>query len=534
MIRRFLFAALFATVSAALFAIAIRPLAAAAATCESLASLALPDTTITSATPTEAGPFKAPGAAAAAAPLMLPAFCRVAATIKPSPESHIRIEVWMPPAGSWNGKFLGTGNGGAGGVISYAALANGLQKGYAVTNTDMGTTTTGLDFTFGIGHIDLARDWAYRATHLMTLIAKQVTKTYYDRDPNLSYFTGCSTGGHQAVTEAHRYPDDYNGIVVGDPANNRIRLHVVGTWNWIVTHEDPESYFPPAKIPMIHKAVIEACDAIDGIKDGVIDDPRTCKFDPLSLVCPSTGSGQVPSTSSGQGPSTAGGADCLTQKQAIAVKKIYQGPKNPRTGELVFPGMYPGSEANTFGFERAVAQPPSPDQKMPIPGAGLVAWAKSWKGPGFDFDKDLTAVMQELDFIDDADPNLSAFKKRGGKMIFYTGWADPLIPAQDLVTYYEGMRKLMGGADKTTDFARLFMVPGMGHCAGGDGPNRFDALGALESWVEKSVAPTQMIATHMTAGKADRTRPLCVYPQVAKWKGSGSTDEAANFVCAAP
>jgi feruloyl esterase len=303
---------------------------AAAGPCERLSTLTLPDTTITSAMAVDAGPFKAAGAQ----PLTVPASCRVAATIKPSPESHIRIEVWLPPSTSWNGKFLGTGNGGAGGAISYSALATGLVKGYAVANTDMGTTTTGLDFSFGIGHPDLAKDWAYRATHLMTVIAKQITKTYYDRDPALAYFTGCSTGGHQAITEAHRFADDYNGIVSGDPANNRIRLHLVGTWNWIATHEDPESYFPLATIPMIHRAVLEACDAIDGIRDGVIDDPRKCKFDPMSLVCRS---GEA--------------ADCLTAKQAAALKKIYQGPKNPRTGELVFPGMYPGSEANPFGLE---------------------------------------------------------------------------------------------------------------------------------------------------------------------------------------
>jgi feruloyl esterase len=490
---------------------------AAAGPCERLSALTLPDTTITSATAVDAGPFKVQGAPAGAPSVTVPAFCRVAATIKPSPDSHIRIEVWLPPSGSWNGKFLGTGNGGAGGTISYPALATGLLKGYAVTNTDMGTTTTGLDFSFGIGHPDLAKDWAYRATHLMTVIAKQVTKAYYERDPALAYFTGCSTGGHQAITEAHRFAGDYNGIVSGDPANNRIRLHLVGTWNWIATHEDPESYFSPAKIPMIHKAVIEACDAIDGIRDGVIDDPRKCRFDPMSLVC-----------RGGEAP------DCLTAKQATALKRIYQGPKNPRTGEIVFPGMYPGSEANPFGLERPLSQPPSPGQQMPAPGGGLIAWATSWQGPGFDFDKDLTAVAQELDYIDDADPNLSAFKKRGGKLIMYTGWADPLIPAQDLVNYYEHMQNVMGGADATGEFARLFMVPGMGHCAGGEGPNRFDALAALELWVEKGTAPTKMIASHMTAGIVDRTRPLCVYPQVARWKGRGSTDEAANFECRMP
>jgi feruloyl esterase len=491
---------------------------ASAGSCEALSGLTLQDTTITAAASVAAGSFKAPNAPATAAAMQTPAFCRVAATLAPTPESHIKIEVWLPPTETWNGKFLGTGNGGAGGVISYPALAAGLQRGYATTNTDMGTTTTGLDFTFGVGHRELVLDWGYRATHLMTIVAKQIAKSYYAKDPQQSYFQGCSTGGHQAMTEAHRYPADYNGIIAGDPANNRVRLHMVGYWNYQATHNDPASYFPTSKLPMINQAVLAACDAIDGLGDGIIDDPRKCTFDPAVLTCPSTGSGQASDA-----------ADCLTAPQVAALKKIYDGPRNPRTKELIFPGMYPGSEVNALGLDRTLAN--APGSGRPAPAAGLAIWT-NWKGPEYDWDKDASKVISELSpLLDDADPDLTAFKARGGKLLLYTGWADPLIPAADLVNFYEGMQKKMGA---TADFARLFMVPGMGHCSGGNAPTRFDALGALEPWVEKGQAPEKMIAAQIVQGETKRTRPLCVYPQVAKYNGTGSVDEATNFTCRQP
>jgi feruloyl esterase len=483
--------------------------------CDALGKLTLPNATITAAVPVDAGTFRAPGAAATAAPMNTPAFCRVAATLAPTPESHIRIEVWLPPAAVWNGKFLGTGNGGAGGVISYPALAAGLQKGYATTNTDMGTSTTGLDFGFGVGHREMVVDWGYRATHLMTVAAKTIAKAYYTRDPQQSYFMGCSTGGHQAITEARRYPDDYNGIVAGDPANNRVRLHMNGYWAYEATHDDPASYIPPAKLPMINRAVLNACDALDGLTDGIIDDPRKCTFDVASIQCKGDDA-----------------ADCLTAPQVAAMKKIYQGPRNPRTGEQIFPGMYLGSEVNPLGLDRTLAN--APGSGRPAPPPGLAIWT-NWKGPGYDWDKDASLVIGELSpVLDDADPDLSAFRKHGGKLLLYTGWADPLIPAADLLNYYGSMQKKMGGPQSTAEFARLFMVPGMGHCAGGNAPTRFDALAALEPWVEKGAPPDKMIAAQVVQGETKRTRPLCVYPQVARWNGTGSQDDAANFSCKAP
>jgi feruloyl esterase len=349
----------------------------------------------------------------------------------------------------------------------------------------------------------------------MTVAAKTIAKAYYTRDPQQSYFMGCSTGGHQAITEARRYPDDYNGIVAGDPANNRVRLHMNGYWAYEATHDDPASYIPPAKLPMINRAVLNACDALDGLTDGIIDDPRKCTFDLASIRCKGDDA-----------------ADCLTAPQVAAMKKIYQGPKNPRTGELIFPGMYLGSEVNPLGLDRTLAN--APGSGRPAPPPGLAIWT-NWKGPGYDWDKDASMVIGELSpVLDDADPDLSAFRKHGGKLLLYTGWADPLIPAADLLNYYGSMQKKMGGPQSTAEFARLFMVPGMGHCAGGNAPTRFDALAALEPWVEKGAPPDKMIAAQVVQGETKRTRPLCVYPQVARWNGTGSQDDAANFSCKVP
>lgn len=480
---------------------------ACAQECEKLASLTLPDTTITTAAvkasdalPTARGPkLTAPGP-----------FCRVSMLIKPTPVSHINVELWLPPAASWNGKFLGTGNGGAAGAVAYQAMLPGLQRGYATANTDMGTNTSGLDFSFGIGHPEMVQDFAFRSTHLMTVLSKQIVKAYYGRPAKYAYFTGCSTGGHQALTEAQRFPDDYDGIVAGAPANNRTHLHIVGRWNYAVTHDDPDAYIPLEKLPMIHKAILAACDGLDGIVDGIIDDPRRCNFDPATLVC--------------EGP------NCLTAKQANALKKVFAGPHNPRTGELIFPGMYPGSEMNPPGLQSALANPPS---ATPPPARDLVVWATKYKGPGFDFDQDQQIIDEELGpVINDVKADLSAFQKHGGKLLFYSGWADPLIPAGEIVRYYEKVEATMGGPQTTQLFTRLFMAPGMGHCAGGTGPNRFDSLSALEPWVEKGIAPEKIIATQVSGGVTERTRPLCPYPLAARWTGLGNTNDAADFVCA--
>jgi feruloyl esterase len=324
------------------------------------------------------------------------------------------------------------------------------------------------------------------------------------------------------MSEAQRFPEDYDGIIAGDPAHNRIRQTFGFLWSWAATHgADGKPILTQPKLALVSKAVVEACDGIDGLKDGLIDDPRKCHFDPAKLVCPATAGADDPS--------------CLTRAQADAIKKVYDGAKNPRTGEQIFTGWPRGSE----GFGETAGQ--GWRQYLTDPGeparVGLFRYFlfhdPNWDWRTLDYDRDLAYAEQRLSMLPAVDRDLTPFKKHGNKLIVYTGWADPVVPPQDTAAYYEAVAKTMGGYDKVRDFFRFFAAPGMGHCAGGPGPNQFDALTALEQWVETGVAPDKLIASHTSNGKVDRTRPLCPYPQVARWKGTGSVDEAANFSCVA-
>jgi feruloyl esterase len=497
--------------------VAFAPAASPGTACASLAALTIPNVTIRSATLMAAGPFT-PSGAQTATTMTLPAFCRVEATARPTTDSEIKFEVWIPPADAWNGKLEGVGNGGYSGAIGYAAMAAGLRRGYATASTDTGHS--GDDMKFGQGHPEKIVDWAYRAIHVTAETSKLIVRDHTGRFPEHAYFNGCSSGGHQALSEAQRFPDDYDGIVAGDPAHNRIRQTFGFLWSWIATHNrDGSPIIPAGKLPLVTKAAIDACDALDGLKDGIIDDPRRCHFDPAKLLCRNGGGTDE--------------ATCLTQSQVDAVRKMYEGAKNPRTGEQIFTGWPRGSE----GFGDSPIQ--SWRQYVLDPGEPMrVGFFRyflfhdpNWDYHTVDWDRDLAYAEKKLAFMSAVEHDLSAFKKRGGKLVMYTGWADPVVPPQDTVAYYDTVVKTMGGPDKTREFYRLFLAPGMGHCSGGPGPNQFDALTALEQWVEHGTAPERLIASHVTNGKVDRTRPLCVYPQVARWKGTGSSDDAGNFTC---
>jgi feruloyl esterase len=366
-------------------------------------------------------------------------------------------------------------------------METALRQGYAVAGSDTGHS--GSDLKFGMGHPEKIANWAFRAVHVMTDTAKVIVRSYYGRFAAHSYFSGCSTGGQQALTEAQRFPEDYDGIVAGAPGANRVRLNVGFLWSWLAVHKDGAEVLPASKLPLINQAAVSACDAPDRVKDGLIGDPRACKFDPGALLCKG-----------------ADAADCLTAAQVSAVRAVYEGVRNPRTGEQLYPGWVRGSEAGggarPGGWSGYFAGQPEP--------ARLDFW-RFWV-----FD----------------DPDLTRFKQRGGRLLMYQGWADPVVPATDTIRYYESVERAMGGLEKTTGFVRLFLAPGMGHCAGGPGPSSFDALGALDRWVSQGSAPDRVIASHSTAGTVDRTRPLCPYPQVAKWDGAGSIDNAAAFRCA--
>lgn len=498
-----------------ILAVCILPIAARAQgdqnSCERLKSQALPGTTVTAVEFVPAGPFALPAAPGATPPrqVALPAHCRVAATIKPTSDSDIRIEVWMPSP-DWNGKFQAVGNGGWSGAINTGGMVQALTRGYATASTDTGHS--GGRGAFALGHPEKLTDFAYRAVHEMTVKSKALITAYYGSAPRRAYWNGCSSGGKQGLKEAQRYPDDYDGIIAGAPANYWTHLMSADLWLGMATLKDKASYIPKEKYPLITRAVLAACDALDGIKDGLLDDPRKCRFDPSTLLCR--------------------GADetnCLTAAQVEAAKKIYAPARNPGTGAVIFPGLQPGSET-AWG---TVAGGPEPFS-IPLDHFRYVVYENpEWNWRNFDLVRD-TALADEKDrgMLNATDPDLKAFKARGGKLLMYHGWYDTLIAPENSINYYNSVLAAMG--PKQDDFFRLFMAPGMLHCSGGPGPNQFDAVAALERWVEAGTPPDRIIASHVTDNRVDMTRPLCPYPQVAVWKGVGSTSDAANFVCRQP
>ena len=495
----------------------------AAAPCERLLALELPDTTITAAERVPAGSFTPPGGAA---PVNVPAFCRAAGRTAPA----IHFEVWLPQAG-WNGKFQGIGNGGMAGSLYYDRLAAALARGYAAAATDTGHVTENtFDATWALGRPDLVADFGHRALHLTTVNAKAITEAYYGAPPEYSYYVGCSKGGQQGLMEAQRYPDDYDGIIAGNPAHDWTRFYAgAHLWYAQATLADPESYLPADRLPLLANAVNAACDALDGIEDGVLDDPRRCRFDPAELTC-----------AAGQDPAT-----CLTGKQVDAVRAIWSGSRNRRS-EPLYPGLVPGGEAAPGGWARWVTGDAPFTSLHWLAAEGffrhMVFEDPDWDFRSFDYDEDLAFALEKVGRdLDAADPDLRPLRDRGGKLIVYHGWSDADISPLGTIDYYEDVVALIGAGDdratalaSTRDFFRLFMAPGMGHCRGGPGPDRFDALTALERWVELGEAPARIVASRVRDGAVDRTRPLCPYPEVARWNGRGSTDEAGNFACAPP
>lgn len=485
--------------------------------CENLTALKLADLTITSAKPIAAGPFTTPGRGGAA--VNLPAFCRVAGVIRP----EVNFEVWLPA--NWNKKFLMVGNGGLAGTISYAAMVAPLNSGYATASTDTGHVAD-TDAHWAFGHMERVIDFAHRSVHVTTQASKAIIRAFYGALPAHSYFNGCSQGGQEALTESQRYPLDYDGIIAGDPANNWTRLTIGGhLWITRALTEEPASYIPAAKTKLIGDAVNSACDALDGIKDGILNDPRRCHFDPSVLLC-----------------KNGDAADCLTAGQVAAAKKIYQGAKTS-SGEQIFPGLLPGGEAGAGGWTTWITGT-SPERLGSHTTLGTPFWRAiafsdpNWDPHSFRFDR-TQDQDSDVDYVDatlgpifnNMNPNLKPFQAHGGKLIQYHGFSDPDISPLNSINYYESVEKTMGDPKS---FYRLFMVPGMQHCRGGPGPDQFNAVTALEQWVEQRKAPDKMIASHSTNGAVDRTRPLCPYPQQAKWTGKGSTDQAENFVCAVP
>jgi len=472
-----------------------------AADCEKLSGLKLPETTITTAA-VEAGPqFTPPKGPAGPLLAHLPAFCRVTGVIKPA----VQFEVWLPLA-DWNGKFEGTGNGGYNGAIVYNALAAGLLKNYATANTNMGHEATAPDpGSWALHHPELVIDQGYRAQHETAVKAKAIIAAFYRKPPSRSYFVGCSSGGWEALTEAHRFPHDYNGIIAGAPASEVVHLHAGQLWGYIAAQQ-----IDPAKIPMISAAVVARCDAQDGVKDGLISDPPACDFQPTELAC-----------KAGQDPKS-----CLTPTEVTALQQMYSGA-HYTSGARVYPPWPRGME-----FALAMAR----SDMVAALGAStyrdMVFENPQWDYHTINYDRDVKAADAKIGAVmNDGSTDLKEFRSAGGKLILWHGWSDPLISPLHTIGYYDKLAKDLGGAAPVADFARLFLAPGVTHCGGGPGPDTFDSVAALETWVERGTAPDSLVASHRTAGKVDRTRPLCAYPHKAVYDGKGNSDDAASFSC---
>ena len=485
--------------------------AAANGSCPALSSLAIPNVKITSAEAVEAGSFTIPGGGETGSARRLPAFCRVAATLTPTADSDINIEVWMPASG-WNGKFQAVGNGAFSGSIAYPAMMTALLRGYATSSTDTGHT--GNNAKFAQGHPEKVIDFGWRAVHEMTTAAKQIVSAYYDAGPKFSYWNGCSAGGRQAMKEAQRFPADFDGIIAGAPGLDWTGRATQAVRVMKALEQNESAQLTPAQTQLLHRAVVNACDALDGIKDGLIADPARCTFNPALLQC---GDGQ-------------GTASCLTAAQVNTAQLIYSPVANSKTKREIG-GLARGSELGwTLTGWTASARATGIDQYR-----FLVFNDPAWEAQRFNADTDV-ARAEDVDAgtINALDPNLKPFIDRGGKLIQYHGWSDPQISPYNSTQYYARVVEAVGNEAEVRKAYRLFMAPGMGHCSGGEGPNTFDMVGALEQWVEHGQAPDQIVASHSINGAVDRTRPLCAYPMVAVYKGTGSIDAAASFACQRP
>jgi feruloyl esterase len=483
------------------FALSLLTALAQAAPCEHLGTLARPNTTITAAQLVPAGQATGPGGA-------LPAHCRVAAVVRPVPDSQITVEIWMP-AENWNGKFQAVGNGGWAGTLSLGAMREALRAGYATASTDTGHPAgqgqSQGGAAFALGHPEKVTDFAYRAVHEMTVTAKAIIAAYYQRPARLSYFNGCSTGGRQGMMEAQRFPEDYDGIVAGAPVYNMIRLSASQVQRQVESIGTPARRLSPEKITLLAGAVLAACDARDGVSDGFLSDPEKCSFNPATLAC-----------KAGDGPG------CLTPPQIETVNRAYSTIKT-KTGESVYPG-------SAIGFEAGLRMPETPLELHFSPFRFIGRQDARWDPMSFDLETDLALALKHGGAIEANDPNLAAFKARGGKLLLYHGWADPGPAPANTIAYYRDVERTLGGSQE--NWMRVFLMPGVGHCGGGRGPDDADFIGALDRWRESGAAPARIDAARVTNGRVELTRPLCPYPQVARYKGTGSTDEAANFVCA--
>jgi len=437
-------------------------------------------------------------------------YCRVSITLRPAADSEIKSEVWLPAGSVWNGKLLMEGGGGLVGSINTEGMTHAVREGYASASTDTGHT--GSSGRFALGHPDKITDFAYRAVHKTAVAAKALIAAYYGRGPRLSYWEGCSTGGRQGLMSAQRYPEDFDGIIAGAPAYNQIYISAWRMRLLMTALKSPQHALPPEKLKLLNDAVLDKCDSKDGVKDRLIEDPRNCNFHPSVLKCNGTET-----------------ASCLTPQQLETVNTAYTDLWSS-TGELRYPHVPFGGELD-WRLPAGATEPGAMDidifryigNQDPV-----------WDWRSFDLEKDIDRALLHGKAIHAVSPDLAKFKARGGKLLMYHGWSDGgsdgSISALNTISYYDSVLKQMG--PDQDDWFRLFMVPGMDHCGGGTGPNQFNKLAALERWREQNEPPKSItIARVNESGVIDMIRPLCPYPQQAVYKGSGSTNDAANFTC---
>jgi feruloyl esterase len=508
--------------------------ASGALDCAALAKIALPHARIDAAAETAAGSFAPPylqsGQPVPAVFRDAPTFCRVQATLAPSADSDIKVEVWLPLAG-WSGRFRGQGNGGFAGFIDYDGLAAAVAQGDASASTDTGHHTNGAQWA--LKHPQKMLDYGFRAIHEMTVFAKSIVRHFYGEPEQRAYFASCSNGGRQALMEAQRYPADYDGILAGAPAANW--THLLANGLGVMQHAlKSPGYIPPAKLPAITHAALAACDASDGLADGILGDPPRCHFDPGVLLCK--------------------GADadtCLTSAQVETLRVAYDGARDSQ-GKRVFPGLVPGAEDVRGSWaDWVTGKEPGKSAGAFFVGnyfADMVYGRSNWQALGVDLDAALAQARLRTGYAMDAvDPDLRPYFAHGGKLILYHGWNDPAISPYATVDYFDAVNRAVG--EHVADASlRLYMAPGMLHCAGGPGPNVFgqdeassrsdpghDIYAALVQWVEKGKAPDAIVATKFTdndpAKPVAMTRPLCPWPHRARYDGHGDNAVADSFDC---
>ena len=497
------------------------------ATCEALAGLPLGNGRIEAAVPVAKGagvttePGK-PGLPSAGA------FCRVQAVLTPVPGSSIRVEVWLPERAAWNGKLLGAGNGGFGSNLTVPSLLmrGGIGKGYVSVGTDMGHFgESDVDAKWALNAPEKIKDFGWRANHLASETAKKVIAAYYTTPLAASYFHGCSDGGREALMEAQRFPDDYDAIIAGAPAIPWTRMTSAFAMNHLAVFARPEASIPNAKLKLLQTASLAKCDKLDGVTDGVIDDPRQCRFDPAELQC-----------------KAGDGTDCLTAPQVEATRALYRGPVGA-DGKPFYFGFQPGAEAVSGTWDLWLTGPNAQHGRFATEFMRYMIHSDpEWQISSFDLRRDYPLAKRLQGRNLDADnPDLRGFFGHGGKLLLYHGWQDAAIPPENTIDYYKRVER--ANPKGAASSVRLFMVPGMSHCLMGPGPNVFDALGTLDAWRQGGPAPERMTAIKFDSDlfgylgfptKPLRTRPLCAYPNVARWDGTGSTDDAAHFVCSAP